>query len=48
VLYTAIVLLFLHLYIVYREEPELERRFGRPYQKYKRNVSRWIPKPPKK
>lgn len=48
VLYTAIVLLFLHLYIVYREEPELERRFGKPYLKYKRTVSRWIPKPPKK
>ncbi len=48
ILYAAIVLLGLHFYIVLREEPELERRFGRPYLKYKRTVSRWIPKPPKK
>lgn len=47
VFYAAIVVGMLHLYIVFREEPELERRFGRPYMKYKRNVSRWIPRPPK-
>jgi protein-S-isoprenylcysteine O-methyltransferase Ste14 len=48
VLYSAIVMIILHLYIVFREEPELERRYGRPYLKYKRDVSRWIPKLPKK
>ena len=47
VFYAAIVVGMLHLYIIFREEPELERRFGRPYLKYKRNVSRWIPRPPK-
>lgn len=47
VLFAVIVIGILHLYIVYREEPELERRYGRPYLKYKRNVSRWIPRPPK-
>lgn len=48
VLYAAVLMGILHLYIVYREEPELERRYGRPYLKYKRNVSRWIPRAPKK
>ncbi len=47
VVYAIIVMLILHLYVIYREEPELERRYGRPYLKYKRNVSRWIPKLPK-
>jgi protein-S-isoprenylcysteine O-methyltransferase Ste14 len=36
----------LHLYIVLIEEKALERRFGRPYQKYKRTVPRWIPRKP--
>jgi protein-S-isoprenylcysteine O-methyltransferase Ste14 len=46
VLYLAVLFLILHLYIVLIEEKELERRFGRPYLKYKRSVPRWIPRRP--
>lgn len=31
-------------YFVLGEEPELERRFGADYRRYRRNVPRWIPR----
>lgn len=31
------------IYFVYFEEPQLEKRFGRAYADYRRNVPRWIP-----
>lgn len=31
-------------YLVRVEEPELERRFGESYRRYKENVPRWIPR----
>jgi protein-S-isoprenylcysteine O-methyltransferase Ste14 len=34
----------LHLYITYREEPELRRRFGDSYVWYCRQVPRWLPR----
>jgi protein-S-isoprenylcysteine O-methyltransferase Ste14 len=36
--------LFFHLDIIYREEPGLERRFGKRYQQYKRSTNRWLPR----
>lgn len=45
-LYMAVLFAVMHCYIVLIEEKELERRFGRPYQKYKRTVPRWIPRRP--
>src|SRR6516162_7360979 len=33
--------LFLHLLVVFVEEPKLERRFGESYREYKRRVNRW-------
>lgn len=33
----------MHLFVVYVEEPKLERRFGRSYLEYKNRVGRWIP-----
>ena len=45
--YMAVVILLLHLYIVYSEEPALIKRFGRPYKKYLRTVPRWLPRPPR-
>ena len=45
--YAVILFMILHLYIVLVEEKELERRFGKPYLKYKRTVPRWIPRRPK-
>ncbi len=40
----ALLFLFLHLLVVYMEEPGLERRFGDSYRDYKRSVNRWLPK----
>jgi Putative protein-S-isoprenylcysteine methyltransferase len=45
--YAALLFLTCHLYVVYREEPTLVRRFGRPYKKYLRTVPRWIPRIPR-
>ena len=32
-----------HLFVVFVEEPELERRFGNSYLEYKNSTNRWIP-----
>ena len=37
-------LLAAHLFVVFYEEPSLERRFGSSYAEYKSRVRRWIPK----
>jgi protein-S-isoprenylcysteine O-methyltransferase Ste14 len=33
------------LYLPFLEEPGLVARFGEPYEAYRRNVPRWIPRP---
>jgi len=33
-----------NFFFVLYEEPNLEKRFGTEYQKYKKNVPRWIPR----
>jgi protein-S-isoprenylcysteine O-methyltransferase Ste14 len=33
-----------HIYFVFSEEPELEKRFGKDYTKYKEEVPRWLPR----
>jgi len=45
-LYAAFLWLALHVFAVLIEEPQLERRFGDPYRKYKAETPRWIPRPP--
>ncbi len=32
------------LYFFYKEEPDLQKRFGSAYTQYKKHVPRWIPK----
>jgi protein-S-isoprenylcysteine O-methyltransferase Ste14 len=32
-----------HLFVVWYEEPALERRFGEDYRVYRRTVRRWLP-----
>ncbi len=44
VLLATVLFLCLHLFVVYVEEPGLERRFGESYRAYKRSVNRWLPK----
>lgn len=36
----------LHLFVLFVEEPQLERRFAQRYVRYKRSVNRWIPRRP--
>ena len=43
-LFTAIVSVILHFFVLYFEEPDLERRFGSSYLDYKKRVNRWIPR----
>jgi protein-S-isoprenylcysteine O-methyltransferase Ste14 len=37
---------FFHLFVTGYEERTLRRRFGRAYLKYRREVPRWILRPP--
>jgi len=32
------------IYFIVMEEPDLQERFGKEYEEYKKNVPRWIPK----
>jgi protein-S-isoprenylcysteine O-methyltransferase Ste14 len=45
ILILSIVLIFLfHLFVVFVEEPQLKKRFGKSYVEYKNSVNRWVPK----
>ena len=43
-LFALTLFLFLHVIVVYMEEPSLERRFGDSYRAYKQSVNRWVPR----
>lgn len=45
-LYTAGWLLFVHLSVLFYEEPNLRRKFDGSYEVYRRSVRRWIPGKP--
>jgi protein-S-isoprenylcysteine O-methyltransferase Ste14 len=45
-LFALLAALLVHLLVVLLEEPDLERRFGRSYVKYKATVHRWLPRWP--
>jgi protein-S-isoprenylcysteine O-methyltransferase Ste14 len=40
----AAVAVGVHLFVVFYEEPTLRKKFGRDYEEYCRNVSRWWPR----
>jgi protein-S-isoprenylcysteine O-methyltransferase Ste14 len=42
-IYAALILLACHLFVVYYEEPTLQRQFGDAYAHYCRSVPRWLP-----
>jgi len=44
VLYSAIVAVVWHLFVVFYEEPILQRKFGESYRKYREEVPRWLPR----
>lgn len=44
VLYLAALGVAVHVYVLAYEEPRLYKRFGEPYEAYRRSVPRWIPR----
>lgn len=45
-LYASLIWLALHGFVVLFEEPQLERRFGDSYARYKAVTPRWLPRRP--
>jgi protein-S-isoprenylcysteine O-methyltransferase Ste14 len=45
-LYTLLLWIASHLFVVFWEEPRLRRRFGERYEKYSEAVPRWLPRKP--
>ncbi len=43
-IYSAVLLIGIHLLVVLYEEPILRRRFGESYEEYCRRVPRWLPR----
>lgn len=43
-IYTVVVFVAFHLFVVYYEEPTLKRNFGASYEDYLKKVPRWIPR----
>jgi protein-S-isoprenylcysteine O-methyltransferase Ste14 len=43
-LFAGLMAVAMHLFVVFVEEPKLERRFGESYREYKRRVNRWVPR----
>jgi len=41
---SSMFFLFFHLFVLFYEEPGLEKRFGQGYRDYKKSVKRWIPR----
>jgi protein-S-isoprenylcysteine O-methyltransferase Ste14 len=46
--YAILVGTCFHLFILFYEEPHLEREFGSEYSAYKSEVGRWLPRLPRK
>ena len=42
--FAVLFILVAHLFVVFYEEPALERRFGEEYAAYRRTVRRWWPR----
>jgi protein-S-isoprenylcysteine O-methyltransferase Ste14 len=42
-IYAMLFTIFVNLYLIYIEEPGLERRFGEDYRAYRTAVPRWLP-----
>ena len=45
--YTGVMAICFHLFVIGYEEPTLRRRFGEPYAQYLLSVPRWIPRAPR-
>lgn len=43
IIYSFIVLLLFHLFVILYEEPKLKDKFGDSYEQYIGSVPRWVP-----
>jgi protein-S-isoprenylcysteine O-methyltransferase Ste14 len=43
-MYAAFSFAAAYLFVIFYEEPTLQRQFGESYEQYRRSVPRWIPK----
>lgn len=43
----AVLMAVLHAFVLWYEEPALERKFGAEYRAYRQRVNRWVPSRPK-
>jgi protein-S-isoprenylcysteine O-methyltransferase Ste14 len=43
-IYMVCMLLTAHLFVVFYEEPTLQKQFGEEYERYRASVPRWIPR----
>jgi protein-S-isoprenylcysteine O-methyltransferase Ste14 len=43
-IFCVVLAVIFHFFVLFVEEPILERKFGESYLAYKRNVHRWFPK----
>jgi protein-S-isoprenylcysteine O-methyltransferase Ste14 len=41
--FSTLLFLLIHIFVVFVEEPGLEKRFGESYLQYKLSVNRWLP-----
>jgi protein-S-isoprenylcysteine O-methyltransferase Ste14 len=48
VVYAGLLCVVWHLFVVRHEEPDLRRRFGESYERYCGEVSRWLPRAPRR
>ncbi len=44
--YLLFIVLVIHCFVRFVEEPDLQRRFGQSYLFYRYRVKRWLPQPP--
>ena len=44
VIYAFVLWLIFHLFVVFYEEPNLRKRFGKRYEEYCKRVARWVPR----
>jgi protein-S-isoprenylcysteine O-methyltransferase Ste14 len=44
IIYLLLLMVGVHLFVVFIEEPRLIRQFGESYQSYLRTVPRWLPR----
>lgn len=45
--YGTLLVIAFHLRVVLYEEPTLRRTFGESFERYRRDVPRWLPRPPR-